>query len=120
MSNQPSTGTRVFDPKSARVFSLLPPEDEDEAYCVRHDEEMTAVPVVLEQDGAIYGVAEGFTAFICPSCLREMAIQVQRRPKSIWNQQVKQAFDRWDRGEAEGEWFEYRREVEDEGGSDDG
>lgn len=98
----------IFDPDSLRAFSLLPEEDADEAYCVRHDREMEQHDPVLHHKGGLYTTAETFSVYYCRRCLRELPVE----PAAVLRRHLAQAFEEWDRGEAPRDWFRYLAEVD--------
>lgn len=99
----------IFDPELIRHFSLLPDEDADEAYCVRHDRDMRAIDPVVHTQGALYTTADGFSVYTCPRCRAEIDRQVEREDGGLkaYRLALTKAFDRWDRGDAPGDWFRY-------------
>lgn len=104
----------AFDPKNYRMLSILPPADEDEAYCVRHDMAMSEVQLNLKHNDAVYKMSDGFTAYSCVGCSHELGKNEDNpHPKTIFKWYVEKAFDKWDKGEAYGDWFEYLCEAED-------
>jgi len=104
----------VFDPEVIRHFSILPDEEDDEAYCVRHDREMRAVDPVVHKRGALYTTAENFSVYTCPSCVAELHLvapaHVEKGGVTAYRGELRRAFDWWDRGVAAGDWFQYLRE----------
>lgn len=111
----------AFDPQALRHFSLLPDEDADEAYCVRHDREMQQMIPVIHHNGALYTTSEGFACYTCGNCLGDVftkAMQSQRDielppdagPEDILRAQISKLFAYWDDGEAPADWFQFSRE----------
>lgn len=82
----------TFDPENLRFFSILPPEDADEAYCVRHDREMQAIDPVVHHDGALYTTADGWHVYSCPLCRRELG---PLAPK-LYQEHLAFTFATWD------------------------
>lgn len=92
----------LFDPRAVRLLSVLPDEDSDEAYCVRHDKEMRPVTLVMHTDGALYSTADDFDAYTCHLCRIEMPNSEQAITGML-----AELFDDWDKGETEGDPFQY-------------
>lgn len=61
------------DPEAVRAISILPPEDDDEAYCARHERDMESVELHVKHQNKLWQIAEGYTLFTCPLCLGGMA-----------------------------------------------
>jgi hypothetical protein len=102
----------AFDPATLRVFSLLPDEDADDAYCTRHDRDMRAVDPIVHTDGALYTTAKGFSVYTCPKCVAALDDRGDRDGHrcagvKLYRRHLSDAFDRWDAGDAPGEWFGY-------------
>ena len=89
---QSGNQTQIFDPKTRRVFSILPAEDGDEGYCVRHDREMDALDPVVHHEGGLYTTADGWHVYSCPECRREHGVTATR----IYRHSLGQAFEQWD------------------------
>jgi len=100
----------TFDPSNFRVFSYLPPEDADEAYCVRHEQDMEAYRPLVHRDGGLYRPGEGWAFYSCPHCRREMgpSFAVAR----FIREGLAFAFNEWDDpdGQIPREAFNYVRE----------
>lgn len=108
----PAEERTIFDPRAIRHFSLLPDEDADEAYCVRHDREMQKNPPTVHKDGALYTTAEGFNVYTCPGCIEGLNQQGagDGEPKAgvkAFKWALVKVFTQWDEGEANGDWFQY-------------
>jgi hypothetical protein len=105
------------------MASILPEVDQDEAYCVRHGRDMSAlVPLILSQ-GAFYTCKENFRIYACKACLSEIFAHLQHtpntpHPKEFIRAQSQSFFDQWDNGDAPGEWFVYYGEAPDESPTD--
>lgn len=99
----------TFAPEAIRHFSLLPDQDADEAYCVRHDREMRQIDPVLHTDGALYTTTENFSVYSCPRCVEELSLRAGRPDggAKAYQYALVQAFDQWDDGDAPGDWFQY-------------
>lgn len=108
----------TFDPRSIRHCSILPDEDADEAYCVRHDREMQSIISVVHHGGALYTTTETFACYTCRPCLLELFEHAARspetppipdgaHPKELLRAQISDMFGRWDDGAAAGDWFRY-------------
>lgn len=114
----------VTDPQAIRHFSILPDEDADEAYCVRHARDMWGIDPVIHLQGALYTTAGRFSVYTCPSCLEEINSGiVSDFPDSgvkAYQLALMQAFSQWDRGDAPGDWFRYVGEGTLEDLDDDG
>jgi len=104
----------AFDPKKHRLFSFLPDEDADEAYCVRHDREMVAVDTAFHFDGAIYAPADDFDIWTCPHCAREVGPLAKR----LFRERVAWSFGTYNDTDEEllDGAFQYVGEVDDFGG----
>lgn len=108
-----------FDPRSVRLLSILSDDDSDD-YCVCHDQQMQRVVPVVHHAGALYITADGVTCYTCGVCLSEVFsadVQAPRVPPNaddvgtddLLRSAVSREFDRWDAGDAPGEWFQYVR-----------
>jgi len=102
----------ISNPRAIRAFSILPDEDSDEAYCVRHARDMLSFSPVIHSQGALYTTTDDFSIYTCPSCLHEAAKERENGPWDLFNGHVIAAFGQWDAGEAFGEWFTYLGEGE--------
>lgn len=102
----------AFDPNNVRHFSILPDEDADEAYCVRHDREMKQIDPVLHHDGGLYTTTETFSVYTCPRCLEDLNRKAEHPQGGLmaYQKALADVFDRWDDGDAEGDWFRYLRD----------
>lgn len=109
-----------FDPENARVLSLLP-NGEDGDYCVRHDQRMQQVVPVIHHVGALYTTTDGVACYTCGMCLSELLGTTVEAPRVAPNTDdtgtadllraaISREFDRWDAGDAPGEWFQYVRD----------
>jgi hypothetical protein len=109
-----------FDPENVRVLSLLP-DDEDGDYCVRHDQQMQSVVPVIHHAGALYTTADDVTCHTCGVCLSELLRSTVDVPRvapdtddtgtaDLLRAAISREFDRWDAGDAPGEWFQYVRD----------
>ena len=117
----------VFDPQSLRHFSILPDEDGGEAYCVRHDRDMRQIDPLVHTQGALYTTAANVSVYSCPACCAEIGRQVadaediEQGGVKAYRVALMRAFDRWDDGDAQGDWFQYVSEgginTDDEGGT---
>lgn len=109
------TGDRsdLFDPKNVRYFSILPDEDADEAYCVRHDREMKQLDPVVHHDGGLYTTGEAYSVYTCLDCLAEIdraAQGIDGTAVGAYQEALTDWFDRWDDGDANSGCFRYLRE----------
>jgi len=94
------------DRNAVRMFSILPPEDQDEAYCARHERAMEPIPLVARLDGEIYTTSEGFTGYSCYKCLAEATLRAgDLAPKEVMQAQFAEVFQMWKKGQAPAEWF---------------
>lgn len=82
----------TFDPEELRFFSILPPADADEGYCVRHEREMQQIDPVIHRNGALYTTADEWHVYSCPLCRRE----VGPRAGAVYQQYLAFAFAAWD------------------------
>ncbi len=87
----------TFDPSALRFFSVLPPEDASEGYCVRHEREMQTIDPVVHYDGALYTTGEGWHVYSCPHCRRE----VGPRAPHVYRQYLIWTFFQWDDPDAD-------------------
>lgn len=101
------TGDDLSDPQSLRAFSILPDEDRDEAFCVRHDREMRSIDPVIHRDGGLYTTTEDVSVYTCKRCLTEAGEQAGIKPIDLYQSHLIDAFDTWDQDQAPGEWFRY-------------
>lgn len=120
MADVPEWMGSAFDPANFRVFSLLPDVDADEAYCVRHEQDMTPLDPVVHTDGTLYTTADGFNVYTCKRCVAALDSRGNRDGHrcagvKLYRRHLRDAFDRWDAGTSPAEWFEYAGEgsVED-------
>lgn len=106
----------AFDPDAVRILSVLPDEDLDEAYCVRHEREMAEITLVAFYMGAEYELSEGFHAMTCEACAAELASIAPDESATpvecirAWGMRV---FKTWDVGDAPAEWFVFVQERDD-------
>jgi len=89
----------AFDPTQARIFSILPPVDADEGYCVRHDVEMQALDPVVHYRGGLYTTADGWHVYSCPYCRREIGYA---RAVQHYRQSLIFTFFAWDDPDTDG------------------
>lgn len=82
----------TFDPSNLRFFSILPDCDADEAYCVRHEQDIPPARLILHYDGALYATADGWDIYSCPDCYKEVG---PAAPK-IFKQYTAHAFRTFD------------------------
>jgi len=82
----------TFDPSNLRFFSILPPEDADEGYCVRHERDMQTIDPVVHHNGALYTTADGWHVYSCALCRQEVGPQARR----LYQQYLAFAFQAWD------------------------
>ncbi|MWV41193.1 hypothetical protein [Natrialba sp. INN-245] len=82
----------TFDPSNLRVFSYLPEQDADEAYCVRHDREMDAFRPAIHRAGALYEPGEGYAVYSCAHCRREFGPTLS----AYLRHAMRATFDEWD------------------------
>lgn len=117
VSNPADWDGAAFDPRAIRHFSILPDEDADEGYCVRHEVDMRQINPVVHTDGALYTTAEVVSVYTCPSCLAELDREAGKKGvgAKAYKSALSQAFNAWDDGEAPIDWFRYLGEgtVED-------
>jgi len=85
----------TFDPDEHRFFSILPAEDGDEGYCVRHDREMDALDPVVHHEGGLYTTADGWHVYSCPACRQEVG---PTAPK-VFREFLMWSFSVWDNPE---------------------
>lgn len=107
-----SDNSGPFDPHSLRHFSILSEEEDDEAWCVRHDRRMVSRTPIVHTQGALYSTTEKFTVYSCPACLSELnqiAAQkdIDNGGAALFKRALHDAFEQWDEGESPGEWFRY-------------
>jgi len=95
----------TFDPENLRFFSILPPEDDSEAYCVRHEREMQAIDPVVHHAGALYTTAKGWHVYSCRAC----RVELGARAVPLYQRYLAAAFEAWDDTEQDvlGGAFEY-------------
>jgi hypothetical protein len=99
----------ISDPKAVRPLSILPEEDADQAYCVRHDREMKGMNPPITSNGALYTTSERFKVYTCPDCLAETDRERERADGllDVFERYLYKAFTEWDEGDADGDWFQY-------------
>lgn len=95
-------------PEDLRLASILPEEDADEAFCERHEAWMKSITPLIKWDDALYSTTPDFTLYTCPQCVHE------HRSNSIdsFKLMLLRLFNRWDQGDAPGDWFRYLREYD--------
>jgi hypothetical protein len=82
----------LFDPGAIRFCSILPDCDADEAYCVRHDRDMSQLNLTLTHDGALFTTDDGWGVYSCPDCMTELGSDA--RP--MLKRELSRAFDVFD------------------------
>lgn len=103
----------TFDPRALRVFSILPDEDKDEAYCVRHNREMRQIDPIMHHNGGLFTTTENFSVYSCSKCVGEAGQEHGGDPDGgikRYRAALVKAFDQWDEGEAPGNWFQFLSE----------
>lgn len=109
-----------FDPRNVRLLSILS-GDSGEDYCVRHEQQMQKVVPVVHHSGALYTTADGVACYTCGVCLSEVLSTTVEAPRvrpngddvgtdDLLRSAVSREFDRWDAGDAPGEWFQCVRD----------
>jgi len=68
---------------------------------------MKSITPVLHTRGALYTTTEEFDVYSCPECLSEVTNQFDKEPNDFLLSYITQAFEKWDRGDAFGDWFRY-------------
>lgn len=116
------------DDAPRRIFTVLPDEDLNEAYCPAHDRSMMEVVPLVSRDGASYGLTEEYHAFFCPECVARAVANARalegmgdRLPSSpreangvIIRVFAKKVFERWDDGNAASDQFTLIRDWGDD------
>ena len=113
MNGEPERDMGIFDPRAARYFSLLPDEDRDEAYCVRHERDMEQVDPVVHHNGGLYTTTDEFSVYYCSACVAEVGQERGEGPSDgikVYQEALCRYFDMWDEGEALADWFKFLSE----------
>lgn len=101
----------LADPSEMRLFSLLPDEDADEAFCFRHAREMLGIEPIVHSDGALYTTGDSFSVYSCPNCVQEISVtdhdELPDDGMSAYKRELVECFGKWDRGDAFDGWFQY-------------
>jgi len=66
----------LTDKGTLRPISIVDPSDEIDnllLYCDRHEKDMIETPLMIKKDGLIHTTGEGYSAYICPVCMVELA-----------------------------------------------
>lgn len=73
LSKHDADGVPVQEDEDAiRAMSFLPPEDEDEAFCARHQREMDSANLRVKIRNRMHRIRDGYTFYYCPECLTGM------------------------------------------------
>ena len=104
-------------PSIIHAVSILDSSDKGDmftAYCDRHQNDMEDVKPTIKHDGAAYTVQDPFNVYVCGDCLFELFNESNdaNSVKEVYDIHLMKMFEKWDRGDAPGDWFAYVGEIE--------
>jgi len=87
--------------------------DMSETDCPGHNTERMQLKPMIKRDGAVYQMQDPFRVYLCKVCLVELDVELydkvgEDNGGELWYRlTMTDLFDKWDAGDAPGDWFKY-------------